>query len=183
MYKVELVDSSEFKDRSKYYKHLLQTYFQWSFLKYFVYTIIWLIGGRISILYSMQGLYVIITGFALIFTNLGTREKGTLSAYSIFNKGYKKLMGQMTEEDVANMYNMGGVKKKKDDQSDDDDDDKISKDFEGLSMEQMMAKLSKLGNKQCFCNSGRKYKKCHYYIHQRIKQQEDEDRRKGIKQN
>lgn len=44
-------------------------------------------------------------------------------------------MGQMTEEDVANMYNMGGVKKKKDDLSDDDDDDKISKDFEGLSME------------------------------------------------
>jgi len=41
----------------------------------------------------------------------------------------------MTEEDVANMYNMGGVKKKKDDLSDDDDDDKISKDFEGLSME------------------------------------------------
>lgn len=41
----------------------------------------------------------------------------------------------MTEEDVANMYNMGGIKKKKDDLSDDDDDDKISKDFEGLSME------------------------------------------------
>lgn len=41
----------------------------------------------------------------------------------------------MTEEDVANMYNMGGVKKKKDDLSEDDDDDKISKDFEGLSME------------------------------------------------
>ena len=51
------------------------------------------ITKKISIIYSMQGLYVILTGFALIFTNLGTREKGTLSAYSIFNKGYKKLMG------------------------------------------------------------------------------------------
>ncbi|CAD8125716.1 unnamed protein product [Paramecium sonneborni] len=181
MYKVELVDSSEFKDRSKYYKHLLKRYCQWSVLKYLVYSILWLIGGRISIVYSIQGLYVIVTGFVLIFSNLGTREKGSLSAYSIFNKGYKKLMGQMTEEDVANMYNMGGVKRKED--LSDEDDEKISKDFEGLSMEQMMAKLSKLGNKQCFCNSGKKYKKCHYYIHQRIKQQEDEERRKGIKKN
>lgn len=30
-----------------------------------------------------------------------------------------------------------------------------------------MSKLNKLGNKRCFCDSGRKYKKCHYYIHQR----------------
>ncbi|CAD8125290.1 unnamed protein product [Paramecium sonneborni] len=61
-------------------------------------------------------------------------------------------MGQMTEEDVAIMYNMGGGKKKED--LSDEDDEKISKDFEGLSMEQMMAKLSKLGNKQCFCKEG-----------------------------
>lgn len=65
--------------------------------------------------------------------NLGTREKGTLSAYSIFNKGYKTLMGQMTEQDVANMYNVGGRKTNSD--FPEDDDEPISKDFDGLSME------------------------------------------------
>lgn len=47
MYKVELLDSSEFKDRSLYYKHLLKRYLTWDILKYILYTMIWLIGGRV----------------------------------------------------------------------------------------------------------------------------------------
>ena len=42
-------------------------------------------------------------------------------------------MGQMTEQDVANMYNVGGRKTNVD--FPDDDDEPLSKDFDGLSME------------------------------------------------
>ena len=35
----------------------------------------------------------------------------------------------------------------------------------------MILKINKLGNLKCFCDSGRKYKKCHYYIHLREKQE------------
>ncbi|CAD8125291.1 unnamed protein product [Paramecium sonneborni] len=54
MYKVDLVDSSEFKDGSKYYKHLLKTYCQWNVIKYLVYSIIWLIGGRVRLIIQCE---------------------------------------------------------------------------------------------------------------------------------
>lgn len=51
----------------------------------------------------MHVIYVIATGFVIIFANLGTREKGSLSAYSVFNKGYKQLLGTFTEDDINGM--------------------------------------------------------------------------------
>lgn len=46
MHKVELLDSSEFKDKKVYYKHLFNKYKHW--LKYLIYVILWLIGGRVE---------------------------------------------------------------------------------------------------------------------------------------
>jgi DNA-binding GntR family transcriptional regulator len=95
--------------------------------------------------------------------NLGTRVEGTHSAYSIFNKGYYKVLGSFSAEDVDSMY-IKRLDRKKEEPVHFEEELVESSLFDGLSDEQMMSKLNKLGNKQCFCNSGRKYKKCHYYI-------------------
>jgi len=36
--------------------------------------------------------------------NLGKREKGTLSAYSVFNKNNEKLLGEFGSENIDNMF-------------------------------------------------------------------------------
>lgn len=36
--------------------------------------------------------------FVVIFQNMGDRKDGEMSAYSVFNRGYHKLLGQMTAE-------------------------------------------------------------------------------------
>lgn len=57
--------------------------------------VVWTVGLYLSTFYSFQNLYVIFTGFYLMFTNLGKREKGTLSAYSVFNDNFERLYGTM----------------------------------------------------------------------------------------
>lgn len=53
---------------------------------------------------KLHGLYAIMTGFAIIFFNLGERQKGTMSAYSLFNKGFYTVLGTFSSKDVDNMF-------------------------------------------------------------------------------
>lgn len=39
-----------------------------------------------------------------IFTNLGERKKGTLSAYSVFNKNFEKLPGTFDSDKVDEAF-------------------------------------------------------------------------------
>ena len=39
--------------------------------------------------------FMLLSGFFLIFSNLGTREEGTLSGYSVFNPGFQELPGTL----------------------------------------------------------------------------------------
>ena len=41
----------------------------------------------------IEKMYFIASGFYFIFSNLGKRKEGEMSAYSVFNKGYKQLPG------------------------------------------------------------------------------------------
>lgn len=50
--------------------------------------IIWIAGLYAAALFSLHTLYFIFSGFYFIFTNLGKREPGTLSAYSVFNENF-----------------------------------------------------------------------------------------------
>lgn len=78
-------------------------------------------------------MYVIVSGFVLIFMNLGTKEKGSLSAYSVFNKGCKELLGTFNERDISNMYNVN-KKGRKESFSDEEEND-VKGDFDNLSVE------------------------------------------------
>ena len=55
--------------------------------------VIWLIFLYLSTFINAQNLYFIVSGIAFIFLNLGKRKSGDLSAYSVFNKDFKKIAG------------------------------------------------------------------------------------------
>ena len=63
-----------------------------TWLQMLLWTLIW----NLFILIEFGSLFIIISLFAAIFCNLGQREEGDLSAYSVFNKGYTTLLGQST---------------------------------------------------------------------------------------
>lgn len=64
----------------------------------------WLVGGWAIAQYvdpAALQLYVVVTAFALILTNLGERHAGR-SAYSVFNKNCEPLMGQIQAQQFEN---------------------------------------------------------------------------------
>ena len=54
---------------------------------------VWLLLLYLSTFVNAQNLFFIISGIVFIFLNLGKRKQGELSAYSVFNKGFKKIAG------------------------------------------------------------------------------------------
>ncbi|CAI7851411.1 unnamed protein product, partial [Closterium sp. NIES-53] len=61
--------------------------------------ILWFIAAPLLQIYFELGpLFVLGTCFALIFFNLGTRQQGEASAYSIFNEGFQELPGTLNAQ-------------------------------------------------------------------------------------
>ena len=52
---------------------------------FIVKAVLWILGLYAAAYYSFHTLYFIFSGFYFMFTNLGKRKEGTLSAYSVFN--------------------------------------------------------------------------------------------------
>jgi hypothetical protein len=63
---------------------------------------IWIGGLYASTIFSLHTLYFIISGFYFMFTNLGKRQPGTLSAYSVFNDNFERLAGTMDGNSLFN---------------------------------------------------------------------------------
>lgn len=66
----------------------------------YMYFTLWLAGAALFIYWDFTSLYVIFTFFLLIFTNLGERKAGEMSAYSVFNEGFTELMGTLNADQV-----------------------------------------------------------------------------------
>eukprot|EP01016_Furgasonia_blochmanni_P043095 TRINITY_DN5803_c0_g1_i2.p2 TRINITY_DN5803_c0_g1~~TRINITY_DN5803_c0_g1_i2.p2 ORF type:complete len:173 (-),score=11.39 TRINITY_DN5803_c0_g1_i2:148-666(-) len=99
------------------------------------------------------------------------REKGTLSAYSIFNKGGQKLLGDMSLEDLDAQFRNNGMPARGENNTsrarDDSDDDEPITYLTDIKKQN----VSKLGRETCYCGSGRKYKRCCIYKDKRLLQQ------------
>lgn len=65
-----------------------------SALKLLVWVTIW----RLFVYIDFGSLWVVLTGIALIFLNLGERDPTELSAYSVFNKGQWRMPGSLTAD-------------------------------------------------------------------------------------
>eukprot|EP00026_Physarum_polycephalum_P019401 Phypoly_transcript_21395.p1 GENE.Phypoly_transcript_21395~~Phypoly_transcript_21395.p1 ORF type:complete len:182 (+),score=28.93 Phypoly_transcript_21395:83-547(+) len=53
----------------------------------------WLLAFWFFVRIEFGAVFVVISGFALIFLNLGDRKKGEESAYNVFNKNHRELLG------------------------------------------------------------------------------------------
>ncbi|XP_024987139.1 uncharacterized protein LOC112522254 isoform X2 [Cynara cardunculus var. scolymus] len=60
--------------------------------------IMWFILAPIAHRLDVGPLYILGTGFAIIFLNLGQRQHGDMSAYSIFNEDFRELPGTFNAE-------------------------------------------------------------------------------------
>ncbi|CAM8880832.1 unnamed protein product [Rhodiola kirilowii] len=62
-------------------------------LKIWITIIMWFILAPIAHKWDLGPVYILGTGFAIIFLNLGKRQAGDVSAYSIFNEDFRELPG------------------------------------------------------------------------------------------
>jgi hypothetical protein len=86
-----------------------------------------------------------------IYFNLGTRRPGSYSAYNIFNKGFKHLLGDLRGDQIeAELRNKTITNER------DDDEGNFNAEQEG----NRTVHFSKEANKLCACGSKKKTKKC-----------------------
>lgn len=98
-----------------------------------------------AVIYSKFDTAVIsVVIIAAIFSNLGQSSNSEHSAYSIFNKGCRYLLGEARPQDVDKQMRGGHDAPIHEEPSG----------YEGLSVP------SKFANKPCICGSGLKGKKC-----------------------
>ncbi|KDP29812.1 hypothetical protein JCGZ_19318 [Jatropha curcas] len=67
-------------------------------LKVWILIILWFILAPVAHRWDLGPLYILGTGFSIIFFNLGRRQAGDLSAYSIFNEDFRELPGTLNAD-------------------------------------------------------------------------------------
>lgn len=170
---IELLDSSEFhkpelkpKEESKP-KTSFDFFANFGKARYPIYAVVWFILLKYAYQYHLGHAYVFVTALIFMLTNLGTRKKGELSAYSVFNKGGKKLMGTLDATQIDPRYRGGRGQQAAGDNNyaglrDADDGDEDFDDEPELQNTKLN-KISKMNNQPCYCGSGKKFKKCCYW--------------------
>ncbi|KAF2072473.1 hypothetical protein CYY_006205 [Polysphondylium violaceum] len=72
--------------------------------------LIWMLVQYFFIKYLEFGaMFFLATCVYLIVKNLGTREKGTLSAYSVFNKNNEAILGSVSRDQLEGQFRNGGM--------------------------------------------------------------------------
>ena len=74
--------------------------------KVWIILLLWLCGAKLSSWLNLGPLYIIGSIIALVFGNLGHRQQGEASAYSIFNN-FRSLPGQLTADQVDGQVRRG----------------------------------------------------------------------------
>nr|ACU24112.1 unknown [Glycine max] len=67
-------------------------------LKAWLLIILWFILAPVAHRWDLGPLYILATGFCLILFNLGKRQAGDVSAYSIFNEDFRELPGTLNAD-------------------------------------------------------------------------------------
>ena len=160
---IELVDSSDFhKDRQteiKFYSKRVFKFFQLTFFSSIIATLkttAFFLTGYLAFKFKILEMWLIFWGVFLIFDNLGKRAKGTLSAYSVFNKNFERPIGYSEDPYKRQKFDPELEAKKR----------KAVEGTEGIDSDKLpplyFSKIGKFGNKECYCGSLIKYKKCCY---------------------
>ncbi|GAB2296467.1 hypothetical protein Dimus_030582 [Dionaea muscipula] len=86
-------------DRLKLPDIVLMAIFSLS-LKAWAIIILWFILAPIAHRWDFGPIYILVSGFAIIFLNLGRRQEGDVSAYSIFNEDFRELPGTLNADQL-----------------------------------------------------------------------------------
>ncbi|KAJ7952659.1 Ubiquitin family protein [Quillaja saponaria] len=84
-------------DKLKLPEILLMAIFSLS-LKAWAVIILWFIFAPVAHRWDLGPLYILATGFCIILFNLGKRQPGDASAYSIFNEDFRELPGTLNAD-------------------------------------------------------------------------------------
>ncbi|EOY24053.1 hypothetical protein QUC31_008564 [Theobroma cacao] len=69
-------------------------------LKAWAFIILWFILAPVAHKWDLGPLFILGTGFCIIFLNLGRRQPGDVSAYSIFNEDFRELPGTLNADAI-----------------------------------------------------------------------------------
>jgi hypothetical protein len=69
-------------------------------LRTWIFTATWAAGLLIMIKAGFGSVWILLSLISSIFLNLGKRKRGELSAYSVFNEGFKQLLGTMNADQL-----------------------------------------------------------------------------------
>jgi hypothetical protein len=69
--------------------------------------IAWCLASHAATRAELGGPFILASGFALIFLNLGHRKPGEASAYSVFNPGFAPLPGALAPEELERQLRAG----------------------------------------------------------------------------
>lgn len=67
-------------------------------LRAWIVLLTWFFMAPVAYKWDLGPLYILATAFTVIFLNLGKRQEGEVSAYSIFNEGFRELPGTLNAE-------------------------------------------------------------------------------------
>lgn len=85
--------------------------------------LIWFVLLSVFVKIEFGSLYLMGTGFGLIYYNLGdTRRDGDMSAWSVFNTGFKTMLGTLSAEQMDREIRHRNVHPTNDDDDDNGDD-------------------------------------------------------------
>ena len=159
---IELVDDSSQQAKAEGFPEkqitsktasFLTTY-KWIIFHVFVVSGILYQFGKVWQLYEIS---IILSGIYLIAMNFGEKEKGKLSAYSIFNKNFEKPIGSFQDPYARYGYQQepqnGQRRANGNEESDNSDTEEDKRNLYWF-------KKSKYSNKNCYCGSNQKYKRC-----------------------
>ncbi|KAK6935012.1 putative domain SAYSvFN [Dillenia turbinata] len=86
-------------DKMKLPEIMLMAIFSLS-LRAWAIAVMWFALAPLAHKYDLGPLYILGTGFSIILLNLGQRQHGDMSAYSIFNEGFRELPGTLNADQI-----------------------------------------------------------------------------------
>ena len=76
---------------------------------FWLFLLLWPLGAKVSSLYSLGPLFILLSIVVAIFCNLGERKPGEASAYSVFNEGFRSLLGEFRAEAIDDGLRRGNL--------------------------------------------------------------------------
>jgi len=76
--------------------------------KVWLFLVLWPLGAKLASRYSLGPIFILLSILAAVVFNLGERKPGEASAYSVFNEGFRSLLGEFRAEAIDEGLRRGG---------------------------------------------------------------------------